>query len=74
MSNSESNQALKMGDTVELKSGGPPMTIADYAGKWFKCQWFVEEKLEENFFTHDSLQLVVEKPHKKGTAKSKSNL
>ncbi|GAG89776.1 unnamed protein product [marine sediment metagenome] len=62
MSNSKSNQELKIGDTVELKAGGPPMTIADYAadGKRFRCQWFVGEKLEEGFFTPDSLKLVNE--------------
>ena len=61
MDNSKSNQEFKTGDTVELKSGGPPMTIADYAAnvKSFRCQWFVGEKLEEGFFTPDSLKLVV---------------
>jgi len=71
MSNSESNQKFKIGDTVELKSGSPPMTIADYnySTKKFGCQWFVGEKVEKDFFTSDSLQLVVVKPHKKGTVK-----
>ncbi|MBA7513371.1 hypothetical protein ES705_05386 [subsurface metagenome] len=71
MNNNRSNQEFKTGDTVELKSGGPPMTIVDYAadGKRLRCQWFVGEKLEEGFFTPGSLQLVVVKPHKKGTVK-----
>lgn len=69
MNNSKSNQPLKIGDTVELKSGGPPMTITKYDGReYFTCQWFAGEKLEEDLFTPGSLQLVV-KPHKKGTVK-----
>ncbi|MBA7489812.1 hypothetical protein ES702_00346 [subsurface metagenome] len=61
MSNSESNQELKTGDIVQLKSGGPPMTIADYAadGKRFRCQWFVGEKLEDGYFPPDSLQRYI---------------
>ena len=71
MSNNKSNQALKIGDTVELKSGGPPMTITKYDKYdgigYFTCQWFAGEKLEEDLFTPDSLQLAVKKPHEKGT-------
>lgn len=75
MNNNKSNQKLKMGDTVELKSGGPPMTITNYDGRqYFTCQWFARGKLEKGFFIPDSLQLVVVKPHEKGTAKSKGNL
>ena len=78
MNNNKSNQELKIGDTVELKSGGPPMIITKYDKcddiGYFTCQWFAGEKLEEDLFTPGSLQLVVVKPRKKGTAKSKSNL
>ena len=71
MSNSKSNQELKIGDTVELKSGGPPMIITKHNKHddigYFTCQWFAGEKLEEDLFTPGSLQLVVKKLHKKGT-------
>ena len=42
MSNSESSQKLKIGDTVQLKSGGPTMTIyfIDKSGGSINCQWF----------------------------------
>ena len=41
MSNSESNQEFKSGDTVQLKSGGPIMTIDSYDSKrYFRCKWF----------------------------------
>ena len=36
---------------------------------WLATMGFVGEKLEEGFFTPDSLKLVVVKPHKKGTVK-----
>ncbi len=73
MSNSESSQKLKIGDTVQLKSGGPTMTIyfIDKSGGSINCQWFAGDKLdklENGYFSPDSLQLVVVKPHKKGTA------
>jgi len=71
MDNNKPNQEFKSGDTVQLKSGGPIMTIASYDGKkYFKCLWFTqdEDKVREDFFPPDSLQLFV-KPHKKGTVK-----
>ena len=70
MDNSKSNQEFKIGDTVKLKSGGPPMTvnsITEETGEIY-CQWFTEDedKVREGYFPPDTLQLVVE-PHKKGT-------
>ncbi|MBU4350026.1 YodC family protein [bacterium] len=66
MSNSESSQKLKTGDTVQLKSGGPIMTNestnerAGYATQ-IKCQWFTgdEDKVREGYFSPDSLKLFV---------------
>lgn len=73
MSNSKANQEFKIGDTVKLKSGGPPMIIFKYDKVddigYFTCQWFTGKKLEDGLFTPDSLQLVVKKPHEKGTVK-----
>ena len=64
MSNNKSNQALKIGDTVELKSGGPLMTIEEYKKGSFICQWFWEGEVNRGYFPPDSLRLVVKK---KGT-------
>ncbi len=33
-------EALKIGDTVQLKSGGPIMTIRSIRGQEALCQWF----------------------------------
>lgn len=57
-------QKYKAGDVVELKSGGPKMTVSGYVtsnglnefAKVF-CQWFVGTKLEKERFSEDSLQL-----------------
>jgi len=63
MSNSESSQKLKIGDVVELKSGGPTMTVSniDKNGQIY-CQWFAGEydKDREGYFPFGSLKLVVE--------------
>jgi len=59
MDNSKSNQELKIGDKVQLKSGGPFMTIASYDGKsYFRCLWFTadEDKVREGYFPPDSLE------------------
>jgi len=64
MDNSKSNQEFKKGDTVQLKSGGPIMTIANYDGKrYFRCLWFTkdEDKVRDGYFPPDSLKLFVMK-------------
>ena len=54
----------KVGDQVELKSGGPTMTVReidlDFQGKvrGYRCQWFSGKKLEGGHFPHDSLKSV----------------
>ena len=63
MSNSESSQKFKIGDTVQLKSGGPIMTIKSIDESGIRCQWFAGEhfdKVESHPFPPDSLKLVVE--------------
>jgi uncharacterized protein YodC (DUF2158 family) len=61
------NQAtFKIGDIVQLKSGGPEMTVQtlpDPPGKSYKCQWFAGKKLESGYFPLDSLKPV--KPEEK---------
>lgn len=55
---------LKSGDVVQLKSGGPLMTI-DEIGKFgyddrdkAKCIWFDGKKKYEELFTLESLELI----------------
>jgi uncharacterized protein YodC (DUF2158 family) len=53
-------EKLKAGDVVQLKSGGPKMTV-DVAetmmGKVY-CTWFVGSKREGAEFASESLELV----------------
>lgn len=49
------------GDVVQLKSGGPKMTVTKIAEKsesWgVRCGWFAGRNLKENFFPADSLTM-----------------
>jgi uncharacterized protein YodC (DUF2158 family) len=47
----------KSEDIVRLKSGGPIMTVAGYAGitNSVSCKWFVGSKAESEIFNEDSL-------------------
>jgi uncharacterized protein YodC (DUF2158 family) len=48
---------FKIGDIVELKSGGPPMTVVeweDYRAE-YRCQWFAGRKMESGHFPAESL-------------------
>jgi uncharacterized protein YodC (DUF2158 family) len=50
---------FKPGDVVELKSGGPPMTIerqAPSAGEGWACTWFDGAKKEGAIFRADALK------------------
>lgn len=57
---------FKEGDIVQLKSGGPKMTVCDPApsGKHFRCKWFSGSRLEEGHFPEDAL-IVPEKDEPK---------
>jgi len=60
MDNSRSNQGFKTGDTAQLKSGGPIMTVNNIEKKGeICCQWFLVGKVEVGYFPHDSLKLFV---------------
>lgn len=52
------------GDIVQLKSGGPEMTVKSYAvhHEAFECQWFAGKKLEKGYFVEESLIKVAPKP------------
>jgi len=59
MNDSKSNQELKIGDLVKLKSGGPAMTVDNIQenGQIY-CRWFVGREAREEYFSPDVLQLV----------------
>lgn len=54
------NQKFKVGDIVQLKSGGPKMTVTDdeSVGGFVRCSWFAGAKLNHGAFTPDALLLV----------------
>lgn len=49
------------GDLVQLKSGGPIMTVVEnsHDGRYF-CQWFAGKKLEAGHFNASTLAKVDE--------------
>lgn len=53
---------FKIGDVVQLKSGGPRMTVAEIYGDGdLGCVWFVGTKQEAGTFPPEALQFP-EKP------------
>jgi len=55
-----SAEKLKEGDQVQLKSGGPVMTIVNPGGftGWPVCNWFEGDKLKMSSFPPDALTKV----------------
>ncbi|MFM0695632.1 DUF2158 domain-containing protein [Paraburkholderia graminis] len=56
-------QKFKRGDIVQLKSGGPEMTVNDVPDEYnyhYHCQWFAGKKLESGNFPADSLKAVTD--------------
>lgn len=52
------SETYKGGDLVQLKSGGPPMTIQEWSEsqkKWL-CVWFKGASQDRGYFTEASLQ------------------
>ncbi len=52
-------ETFEPGDIVELKSGGPQMTVKgafEYDTSQYDCQWFGGKKLEEGRFPGASLK------------------
>ncbi len=49
---------FKAGDQVELKSGGPTMTVDRLStdSEHVTCNWFTGKKIEEHIFNQDSLK------------------
>ena len=58
---SVSDEEIKVGSVVRLKSGGPKMTVKnDFYGEW-NCVWFIDDKIQSNTFTPESLEVVKDK-------------
>jgi uncharacterized protein YodC (DUF2158 family) len=54
----KSKGEFSVGDTVQLKSGGPVMTVAAVPGisdRNVRCQWFGGKKLESGYFAPETL-------------------
>ena len=53
---------FKKGDLVQLKSGGPKMTVnnpMDHVSRC-ECQWFSGSKLQRGFFDPETLEIAKE--------------
>jgi uncharacterized protein YodC (DUF2158 family) len=59
---------FKKGEIVQLKSGGPKMTVdetpEEQFNKQYKCQWFAGNKLEFGFFSEEALVLPADQEKK----------
>ena len=54
--------AFQIGDIVQLKSGGPPMTVTSSEGKSVSCTWFDknQQRHDEGAFPPGALKAVSE--------------
>jgi uncharacterized protein YodC (DUF2158 family) len=57
---------FKIGDIVQLKSGGPKMTVEKVGATGITCQWFAGSKLEMGHFPKDAVIKIEEGEKKKG--------
>ncbi len=67
-----SSKIFNVGDVVELKSGGPKMTVKDVTQKFVdakpvdgydcKCTWFVDTELKTEWFDEQELRKHVGYP------------
>jgi uncharacterized protein YodC (DUF2158 family) len=49
-------ETFKTGQIVQLKSGGPKMTVKKQVeGMGIQCQWFAGSKLDSGYFPEESL-------------------
>lgn len=51
---------LKLGDVVELKAGGPSMTIYEMNSNEVGCKWFDGNELKHGAFIKQELELFDE--------------
>lgn len=48
---------FNVGDTVQLKSGGPVMTVVSVnENNMCRCSWFKDEEVKESAFPADALE------------------
>lgn len=47
---------FKVGSVVELKSGGPPMTVEASTSSTVECSWFAGTQIKRRVFAKASLQ------------------
>lgn len=57
--------AFKVGDIVQLKSGGPKMTITQISSPTVYTSWFAGAKNEKAYFHQDALQVAPTEDTKK---------
>jgi len=56
---------FKVGDIVQLLSGGPKMTVHRIERDSIQCHWFAGSKLESGWFAPQTLKAVgLEEPKK----------
>ncbi len=58
-------QEFKLGDLVQLKSGGPKMTVNSKYDDTYYCVWFSGTKNNKAQFSFDALQPYVDPEPKK---------
>jgi uncharacterized protein YodC (DUF2158 family) len=49
------DRTFKTGDLVSLRSGGPPMTVAECKGDVISCLWFNDKVLKRQDFAASML-------------------
>ncbi len=54
-------EAFKEGDLVQLKSGGPPMTVQNWhqGQEKYQCVWFKGASRESGYFSEETLKTYV---------------
>jgi uncharacterized protein YodC (DUF2158 family) len=50
---------FRIGDVVELNSGGPQMTVEKVDGDQITCTWFVDSKADHRTFPESVLKKVL---------------
>ena len=58
-------EKFKIGDIVQLKSGGPKMTVNSVTMETIYCAWFAGAKRESASFSAEALVMAPEEKPKK---------
>lgn len=51
---------FKVGDVVQLRSGGPKMTVTEIHDTGVRTAWFAGSKKEQGYFPFDSIVIALE--------------